>query len=79
MCGTHLETGEQYLIFAYQNKDGQYMTGLCMGNKLAIGASEEIEILNKISAQPNYTAVWIFVIATVIILGAIYLGTLRRD
>ena len=43
-CGTPLQPGDKFLIFAYKEKDGRLWTGMCSGRKLS-GSQEDEEIV----------------------------------
>jgi len=44
-CGTPLEPGDKYLIFAYRNDKGELWTGLCSGNQRLTGNPDAEKIL----------------------------------
>ncbi|HET6930841.1 MAG TPA: carboxypeptidase-like regulatory domain-containing protein [Candidatus Acidoferrum sp.] len=46
-CGTPLEPGEKFLIFAYKEKDGRLWTGMCDGNRKLSGSQEDEEIVRQ--------------------------------
>lgn len=47
-CGTPLEPGGKFLIFAYKAKDNQLWTGMCSGNRRLTGSADEVELLQEL-------------------------------